>query len=179
MSIDHHSKCRGRWITCAGAIAATALAAAAVHAQVTQPNDPGVMSFPNVRVINKTPAADQASPGAPLSSGMRAYMDPETGALTENPTPAHLEDLEVRETTGQIFGKKASGPAPTFRTSGGAIRATLGDSFLMYSVARRAGDGDVEWACVPGDAKARDFLSGRGERLPHVHSKPVAGRGVK
>lgn len=179
MSIEQHSPSRGRWIARAGTLTAAVFAATAVHAQVTQPNDPGVMTFPNVRVINMTPATVKPMPGADSNAGMRAYLDPETGALTENPTAAHLEDLDAAAANSRSLTKSFRVPAPAFRANGKAVGARLDESHLMYAMARRADDGDVVWACVPGSAKALEFLSGSGEAAPHVHSTPVPGTPTK
>lgn len=174
MSIDHTSSRRARWIAYAGAVAATALAVAGAHAQVTQPGDPGVMSFPNVRVISMPPTAESVSPGAASSPGLRAFIDPATGTLTENPTPAHLRDLEVIEAAGRAGASRPGGASIVTVRNG--TRATLDASSMLHSVARRAGDGDLDVACVVGDSQLEAFLEGRGTTPPHAHAKPVAKR---
>lgn len=178
MSIDPSSKGRARWIACTGALAATALAMTAVHAQVTQPTDSGVMSFPNVRVVTMTPAANAAAPAAQPGVGMRAFVDLETGKLTENPTAAHLQELEAAEAGNRTNARKSAGALSTMRM-GNAVRARLDASSMLYAVVRRADDGDLDMACVVGDTQVNDFLTGRGESVPHVHSKAVAERAVK
>ena len=94
MSIDPLLKRRERGIAYVGAIAAAVFATAGASAQVTQPTDAGVMSFPNVRVVTTTPTGVQTSTATSAAVGLRAFIDPETGQLTENPTAAHLQDLD-------------------------------------------------------------------------------------
>lgn len=167
MAIDNRNKGRARLAVCTGILAATTLAVATVHAQVTQ-LDPTVMqAFPNVQIVTKTPAQGAVAPEAVSAAGMRAFIDPATGALTENPTEAHLKDLEAGETRRQRSAKAGAG-VMSFRR-GNAVGVQLDDTFMLHSVARRDADGDVDLACVTGDSKVYDFLSGRGT-APHVHA---------
>lgn len=167
MAIDNRNKRRARLVACSGALVATVFAVATSHAQVTQ-LDPSVLkAFPNVQIVTKTPAPGAVAPVGP-AAGMRAFLDPATGMLTENPTDAHLRDLEPGDVRSQRSAKAGAGLMTVRR--GGAVGVQLDDTFMLHSVARREVDGDVDLACVTGDSKMHDFLAGRGHTAPHVHA---------
>lgn len=168
MAIGNRNKRSARIFACFGALTATVFAVAATHAQVTQ-LDPSVLkAFPNVQIVTKTPAQQAVVPAAGSTAGMRAFLDPTTGALTENPTEAHLRDLEPAATRSQ-HTRVPGTPLATVRR-GKTIGFQLDETFMLHSVARLEADGDVDLACVVGDDKMHDFLAGRGQTAPHVHA---------
>lgn len=166
MPIDATSKRRERGLACAGVLAATVLATSAVQAQVTQPADPGVMSFPNVRIVSKPEAARAAAP-SDSSAGFRAFIDVETGRLTSEPSSRQLRDLE-HGGHAALRQAPASRAAPLRGTTISGISLELDDSFLLYSVVRRSGSGEIEEACVQGEDLARSFLAGNGSPMRHA-----------
>jgi hypothetical protein len=168
MAIDNRNKRRARIAACTGAFVATVLAVATTHAQVTQLDSSVLKAFPNVQIVTKTPAQGAVEPATGPTAGLRAFLDPATGMLTENPTEAHLKDLEPVATRGQRSAKAGAGVTTVRR--GNAVGVQLDDSFMLHSVARRDADGDVDLACVTGDSKMHDFLTGRGHTAPHVHT---------
>lgn len=171
MAIDNRNKRRARVAACSGALVATVFAVATTHAQVTQ-LDPSVMqAFPNVRIVNVTPAQQPAVATATgeTGAGLRAFIDPATGRLTENPTEAHLRDLESGGVRGARPGAKIGSTPTTFRR-GNAVGAQLDDTFLLHAVVRRDVDGDLDMSCVVGDHEMTDFLAGYGQAAPHSHA---------
>lgn len=170
MSIDNRNKRRARLAACTCVCAATALAVATAHAQVTQLDSTVMQAFPNVRIVTKTPAPATVAPeSGGTSAGLRAFIDPATGRLTENPTEAHLQDLESAGMRAARVGAKIA-PAPATFRRGNAVGAQLDDTFLLHAVARRDSDGDLDMSCVVGDRKMTDFLEGRGYAAPHSHA---------
>lgn len=163
MPIDATSKRRERGLACAGVLAATVLATSAVQAQVTQPTDPGVMSFDNVRIVSK-PAAATPSAAPESAAGFRAYIDRDTGRLTQTPGPDQIRELESARPMARSFGPLL---APIQARSGIALR--LDDSFMLHSVVRIGANGDLEEACVQGDELTRAFLGGQGTPLQQAH----------
>lgn len=135
---------------CAMVAAACALPAAAQQAP-TSAN--GLMSFPNVRIVQGTPvAAPAAAPGA----GLRAYIDPETGALSE-PSAVEVAALQA------MLPAPSRRPAPkalrVFRLAGGRGEGVeLDDSFMSYTVVRNVGDGVLVEACVVGEDLAERLI---------------------
>jgi hypothetical protein len=129
-----------------------------------------MQAFPHVRIVNQTPAqAPIAAETNATSAGLRAFLDPATGKLTENPTDAHLQDLESGRVRSARSPAKLGGAPTTFRR-GNTVGAQLDDTFLLHAVARRASDGDLDMSCVVGDRKMNDFLTGAGH-APHSHAK--------
>lgn len=160
-------KRRERGLACAGVIAATVLAAASVHAQVTQPTDLK-FSFPNVVIVSQ-PAAAGATTAAPAQGdGLRAFLDPATGRLTASPSAQQMRDLDAARPAAQRqgFTPKAT---PAMAVSG--VGMQVDESMMMYSVVRRGTDGGLEDACVQGDALAQAFLDGKARPTAHAHNR--------
>jgi hypothetical protein len=116
---------------------------ATTSAFAADPSALGIMSFPNVKVVN-APAATIAAPAA-TQPGMRAFKDPVTGAMRQ-PTSEELQIIAADEpamqrTEGQIF-----------LTQTGAEAVMLDESYLQYAVVSRRPDGSLAEMCIPGRA---------------------------
>ena len=173
MSIDPLLKRRERGIAYVGAIAAAVFATAGASAQVTQPTDTGVMSFPNVRVVTATPTGVQAPAATSAAAGLRAFIDPETGQLTENPTAAHLADLYGPQSAP--IAKRGPGPGVGWQQTNRGIAIMLDDSHMLFSLARHGQAGQLEQACLPGDDLAQRFLAAQGKVPTHSHKAHAKG----
>lgn len=175
MSSEHRAKRPGlRFASVCAAVAACA--AGAAQAQLIPMPEQVAKQMPNVRIVNMPQAVPAAAPAS--SAGMRAYIDPATGALTQSPVPAQVADLQDVIDASRVHAKRTNKP---FLTKSGAIGAVLGEEHMMYAVAVRADDGSVDWACVDDQKKALDALSS-GKALGHAghdHATPVKGRAVK
>jgi hypothetical protein len=160
---------RGRAAVTCGTAVAIAVLAASAQAQVTQPTDPGVMSFPNVRVISAPSLrADESIPPA-AASGVLAFIDPQTGALTE-PTQAQFDRLHAID-QDSVHRKARGASATLIHGPGGAIGARLGKSYRSYILARRDATSHFDLACIDGEEKAMSFLEGRFNPHPKIGNR--------
>lgn len=137
------------------ALAAATLAGAAL-AQTSAPN--GAMTFPNVRFVHAPPAA--AAPAPVAAGGLTAFVDPVSRDLVE-PFPEDmraLDTLSARQGAALSRRGAAAPMRPTLQPDG-SVSLTLDESYLVYSVARVAGDGRLVRACVPGEAEALRLMA--------------------
>ena len=130
-------------IACCG-LAALSIGGSAVAAEATNSSSPpsGLMQFSNVTIRNATAPTktlDSSVNGAALA---RAYKDQDTGRL-RGPTPAELLAESLLEPAATE--PEASAILPS--SSGGMV-AELGDSGLVYMVARKTDTGSVSADCV-------------------------------
>lgn len=156
---------RSRGVAACGAALVLVVLAAGVQAQITKPTDPGVMSFPNVRVISSPPARGERADAAASDSGFLAFIDPQTGTLTQNPTPAQIEEIQALDKRSVTRKALAAAPARLVSPTG-AIGARPDESYMSNVLVRRGLSGSVEIACVDGEEKSMSFLAGRSTPLP-------------
>ncbi|MES2743586.1 MAG: choice-of-anchor J domain-containing protein [Pseudomonadota bacterium] len=105
--------------------------------------------------------------------GMVVVRDAETGALRP-PTAAEykaLQALEQQRTTARERGAAAG--APLVRKPDGTLKAHLGHSGAVYSVATRDADGEMHIDCLPDTQAARDALGAGGR--PVAQRSPAGG----
>jgi hypothetical protein len=120
----------------------------------TAPNQNGVMTFPNVRVETAPPHATRMPAAA--QTGMRAYIDPATGALR----PASPDELMLESLQGQFaaYMLQQSPPLTEFVTQSGAIGIRLDESQMVFSVVQKSHDGALNEFCVVGPEQATKLL---------------------
>jgi hypothetical protein len=121
-------------------------------------NPDGSMAFPNVRVVN-APQLATAAVAAPAQPGLRAYIDTATGEL-RGPTQAELnqqalDDQIVQQLSAQSLGFQER--SATVRADG-SMSFTLDESSLVYTVVRKADNGEIDMACVVGPEQAAKLL---------------------
>jgi hypothetical protein len=124
-----------RWLAFAG-VSLTAMTAQATEPQ-TSAN--GLMSFPNVTVVNQPPAQQgQGALGAPSapSDGLKAYRDPVTGKLT-SPTPEQAAALDAAVRAAAPQAKARVAKPQTFRPSHGGVGIKLDATRASYGVAAK------------------------------------------
>jgi hypothetical protein len=117
----------------------------------------GLMTFPNVRVVNAPQLATAPVPQAP-QAGLRAYIDPETGQLRQ-PTQ---EELLAESQAGQLaksLRQQSVQQGTEFVTPSGAIGMYLDDSFMSYSVVQKTESGALAEFCVVGPEQAAKVMN--------------------
>ena len=129
--------------------------AVAADTAASAPNQNGLMTFPNVRVVN-SPQLATPQTTARGQTGFKAYIDPITGALRE-PTS---DELMLESLQGQYRDfLQAQDAVPTeFVTQSGAIGLLLPESSMMFSVVRKADDGSLNEFCVVGPEAAAKLM---------------------
>jgi len=151
-----------RLVTIVGAIAvSTAAFAADKKDNITDPAT--LQKFENVRVVNVAPVASKP---AQSSDNMRAFIDPETGALRA-PTAADFAQAAPAAAKSKSAGPAARSAATQSSESAGPVSiqhadgstsVALDESFMSYSVARVGADGKVTEDCVTGKDKMEATL---------------------
>jgi len=101
--------------------------------------------------------ADGNSPDlAPGNAAMRAYIDPETGVLTQSHVPGDQSaDLGVENSLSRSTEGLVEVTHPD-----GHVSVHLQGRFQSASVARINSDGQIETTCVETQAEADTFLNG-------------------
>jgi hypothetical protein len=104
-----------------------------------------------------TSVSDGNSPDlAPGNAAMRAYVDPETGVLTQSHVPGDQSaDLGVENSLSRSTEGLVEVTHPD-----GHVSVHLQGRFQSASVARINSDGQVETTCVETQAEADTFLNG-------------------
>lgn len=115
---------------------------AATQATPAVPNVNGLMTFPNVRVVNAPAPADQSA----TAQGQRAFIDPATGQLRE-PTPEEAAAL-ARVTTLRTT------PAVTAKDAAGNDMVVLGSANTVFAVANADAAGTVSMGEATGPEAA-------------------------
>ena len=128
-------------------IAALVALAVPVAAQTAQPSvgPNGVLQYPNARVINGGAAARM---NAPAISGMRAYRDPETGALAEAGAMAAAE-LDARMPAA--MSKPSPKRLALTERANGLVGVQNDGRFINFSLVRRTPGSALLAACVDDD----------------------------
>lgn len=135
--------------TVAFAVAAALASASAIAADATSDGQASAWNFPNV-VISKaeSPAVETSATASP---GMRAFKDKETGRL-RNPTAQEMADMAAADAAA---APAAAPEAVSVRTlSNGMTAATVGESFMSYSVATKSSTGHIHTDCAADAHKA-------------------------
>jgi hypothetical protein len=133
--------------------AATALLAAAAVADDT-PTRTSTSTMGTIAASRETlpaPSAPAAvTPGTP--AGLRAFIDPETGRLTANPTRAQLQSTPV-ERRATALSRSTVG-LRAFELSRGGQGLHLDGRFQTAIRVERQPDGSFEMTCSHGDTPA-------------------------
>ncbi len=148
--------------------------ASAAEPQSSIQSTAGLLSLPHARVIVKAPrVATLAMAG---QSGIRAFVNPETGRIGQSdPTAEDMQALAPKVQTGSAERAKSVTAAPEMRTSadgritGVRLQDMLDDNDIMpYSVARRDESGRVQHMCVQGEKAALKAMSKAVKEHNHV-----------
>lgn len=136
-------------------------------------NNNGIMTFPNVRVIHAPPAATEQKPAADASS-VKAFVDPDTGDLSEDTAQA-AEQLssatQARARTGLLTNSGAT-TASTAETEeliygpNGVTGLLLDDRDAVFQMVHLDADGNLIQQCITGEDEAAHAL----------HSHPAKGQ---
>jgi hypothetical protein len=127
--------------------------------------DIGLMTFPNVRVINAPAAASTAKPST-SDAGMRAYKDPVSGKLREA-TPEDAQQLSTAAARTRARTATLSGPASASSTESverliygpdNAVGLMLEDESMVFQVARKDANGKLTRECITGENSAEHAL---------------------
>ena len=137
---------RSRWLWRLGAMAATSLIVPAALAGPPAADDKGLMTYPNVRVVN-APITTPAAASSAKSEGMRAAIDPETGRLRQVTaedaaalTPSKAKSAaRGAQRTATATGEPEAGE--TIYGPGNAVGVTLGDDAMVYQVVTKSAEG--------------------------------------
>ena len=140
-------------IALAVAVAAIASTAGAQGSVDPTAGSNGAMTFPNVRVIHAPSSA--ASTAIPAGAGLRAYLDPDTGLLSD---PSHEDVAALDARLPPEFSKPPTKALSMFRMAGGAVGIKLDERFMLFSVARKSDNGRLVSGCVPGEALAESLV---------------------
>lgn len=97
------------------------------------------------------PAKTAEATEAKAEQGMRAYVDPETGALSS--TPVTAEQQQAAETPDPAFRQDDAGVA-VIRMPDGSRMAHLQGRFEVAMVATVAADGSIQTECNDVEAHA-------------------------
>lgn len=123
----------------------------------------GLLVLPNVRVENA--AAPVEGRGTVASAGVRAYKDRDTGRLRKATPEEQQAEAEAPAAANNPAGV-------TVRTmANGRKTAALDESFMSYSVVRRAADGSLDTQCVTGETAAQHALHARAHAKEHGHAR--------
>jgi len=128
---------------------ALSVASAASAAQPTFEEE--MAKFTNVRVVNR-PEAQVSTASMPA---LKAYKDPETGALRA-PTQAELEaDAAAANASSSARSRFARVAAPqALNASKGGRKVVLDESTMQFSVVTRMPDGTLAEYCATGKDEA-------------------------
>ncbi|HKE96721.1 MAG TPA: hypothetical protein VKB34_20595 [Povalibacter sp.] len=146
---------RSRWMVGLGLVVTASFTLPAVAeppAASSSSSSSGLMSFPNVRVVNAPPAqATKATTAPAASEGMRAAIDPETGRLRQL-TAEEAQALSPAAKKAAVSGVAArratvssesttTDAGQTLYGPGNAVGLTLGDEAQVYQVAHKTDQG--------------------------------------
>jgi hypothetical protein len=114
----------------------------------------GLMSFPNVRVVNAPNAASQ--PAADKSAGVRVYIDPQNKQIREQtPEEAQAEAKAATAARSARSATAANAEGTPVYGPGNAVGMILGEETMVYAVARKQEQGAAAWECVTGNEAAK------------------------
>jgi len=117
-----------------------------------------------------------AAPIVNAAEGMTVVRDPETGQLRA-PT---AEEAQALGAVGGSPLKSSSLAVEAVQSPlpGGGVSMQLDESTMMYSVARRNGDGSVDRYCVDGHDKAEKVMNAP-QNFARPIRKTVTARGAQ
>lgn len=130
----------------------------------------GVMSFPNVRVVNTPELASSSAPAA-KQTGLRAYVDPVTGALRQ-PTEEELIAESLAAQQAAALAPQATQSVRLYDPLSGAVGVRLGDSQMPFSVVQKTETGELAEFCVVGPEQAARILN---LKAPSLSALPRKG----
>lgn len=151
------------------AMASVALLAssAAWSAEPAASSDAGLLKFQHVRVVN-APIADNKTTGS--QAGLRAYIDPDTGALRQ-PTAEEMQAAGAETPAAQPLRKRAAAQR-SFTMQGGGVAVELDESNMENIVVVRQADGSFKEICVTGAHKAAEVMkTGATTKVAHQHQE--------
>jgi hypothetical protein len=135
-------------------------------APTSQPSDEGLLKLPNVKIQKATPQQISTinAPVKPTTKpGFRAYKDPVTGSLVEQPDNDINEPLASASLTKSAPGTSSK----IVGTSKGGVAIMLDDTFMSNAVVTKDASGKLDLDCVTGTpAKA---LSNSKTAKAHKH----------
>jgi len=137
------------------ALAGASAAGAADTAYITSSKD-GVMTFPNVRVVNSPQVAPERAPAA-ATAGFKAYIDA-NGAL-RGPTADELLQESQASLQAATLQAQTALPAMEFVTVGGAVGMKLDESQMLFSVVQKDENGELNEFCVTGPEAAAQLMA--------------------
>jgi hypothetical protein len=145
-----------RWLAASG-IAVVSTGAVVAWAADTAPDQNGLMTFPNVRVVSmpSAPANAGAAGAADSGSGFKIYTDPATGRRVQ---PTHEAAAALNATARAQARLQAAEPPLTVTSPDGGVGVHRDESRMPYLVARRNADGTLTMACVPAEHAATAWL---------------------
>ncbi|HVS15390.1 MAG TPA: hypothetical protein VMV46_15795 [Thermoanaerobaculia bacterium] len=120
------------------------------------------------------PTGDDATAAdvEPSAGGLRVFVDPVTGALTNAPRPEQVRALEALERARLASAARADGgerPVRLFALPGGGVGADVTGRFLSSILVRPRPDGSFATVCL--DHPEAPF--------PHDHAPPAAAPPVR
>ena len=135
----------------ASIVAATLLAAAALADNAS--TQPGPVETSATRETVPSAADSRATePSTAAPAGVRAFVDPETGRLTANPTQAQLQRAPV-ERRATTLSRSTTG-LRTFELSRGGQGLNLQGRFQTAVRVERQPDGSFKTTCGHGEVMA-------------------------
>jgi hypothetical protein len=127
-----------------------ASAQCAFAAPASPPSDEGVLKLPNVKIQTATPQ-QIAAINAPLKQtakpGFRAYKDPVTGNLIEQPD----DDANEPQAAAPLSKSGPASGAKAVSTSKSGKAIMLDDSFMSNAIVTKDASGKLDLDCVTGD----------------------------
>jgi len=157
----------GRWLAMVG-IAGMAAAAIAAQATDSTPAQNGLMTFPNVRVVNAPQLANSPAP----QTGLKAYIDPETGQFRGPTQEELLAESQAAQPSARLAEQRLVQEAQ-FVTPSGAIGVSLGESSMIYSVVQKTEGGALAEFCVVGPEQATKMMNLKAPELNVVQRKEI------
>ena len=126
--------------------AAALMGAGTAFAQADAHPAAGVLKVKNVRIEQATAAQIEQASRAETPAGMRAYVDPVTGALREQTPEEAVESGAAAKSTQGFFARKSALAAPW-----GGIMIEGDESTMVHSIASKDASGRVRMQCVTGN----------------------------
>ena len=143
-------------------------AAAGADTATTVSSKDGLLTFPNVRVVNAPQLATTPAPQA----GFKAYIDPVTGQLREPTQEDVLAESQAAQAAQAL--RRPTVPQETdFVTPSGAIGRTLDESTMVFSVVKKTDSGELAEFCVVGPEQAAKVMNLKAPELSALRRKEV------
>ncbi len=117
-------------------------------------------------VSRSQPGGDDRGPGEAAAAGLRVWIDPQTGALSEQPTPLQRRALEIQRQT--LAASRRPAQPLLFELPDGTRGAFLDGAFLGALHVHRAPDGALSPLC-------REIHPGSSAGHPAHRAEPPSG----